>query len=158
MAATDGNGWVQCRCGARHWGLYGAAGLLLLDRSLSRVLVQLRAEWVHQGGTWSTPGGAIDSHETPVQAALREAEEECAVPPRDVRVLGNAPSLDHGDWAYHLVIGRLDGESRPHSANDESVRVEWVAVDEVAQLPLHTGFEAGWRAALVRLAELGVGR
>ncbi len=29
MASGDGNGWVACRCGQRHWGLHGAAGLLL---------------------------------------------------------------------------------------------------------------------------------
>jgi 8-oxo-dGTP diphosphatase len=158
MAAADGNGWVHCRCGSRHWGLYGAAGLLLLDSTLSLVLVQLRAAWVHQGGTWSTPGGAIDSHETPLQAALREAEEECGVQPPDVSVLASYPSLDHGDWAYHLVIGRLDGASRAHAANDESARVEWVALDDVARLPLHTGFAAGWPATLLRIAELGAGR
>ena len=32
MARADGNGWVRCRCGQRHWGLHGAAGLVLLRR------------------------------------------------------------------------------------------------------------------------------
>lgn len=30
MALSDGNGWVECRCGSRHWGRFGAAGLLLV--------------------------------------------------------------------------------------------------------------------------------
>lgn len=27
-----GDAWVECRCGHRHWGLHGAAGLLLVRR------------------------------------------------------------------------------------------------------------------------------
>ena len=34
MAHRDGDGWVSCNCGGKHWGLHGAAGLLLVrDRS-----------------------------------------------------------------------------------------------------------------------------
>ena len=63
MAFRDGDGWVMCSCGHRHWGLHGAAGLLLIRRDLDqpRVLLQLRAAWTHGGGTWALPGGALDS-------------------------------------------------------------------------------------------------
>ena len=78
----DGNGWVECELGHRHWGLHGAAGLLLhtvdADGSL-RVLLQHRADWCHHGGTWGLPGGARDSHETVEEAALREAAEETSI-------------------------------------------------------------------------------
>jgi len=39
-------------------------------------------------GQVSFPGGRIDAGETPEQAALREAEEEVSLSPRDVEVLG----------------------------------------------------------------------
>ena len=68
----------MCSCGYKHWGLHGAAGLLLvrLDKSEPHVLLQLRAAWTHGGGTWALPGGALDSHEDSVTAAGREAAEE----------------------------------------------------------------------------------
>ncbi len=43
------------------------------------VLLQHRAAWSHQGGTWGLPGGARDSHETVEQAAIREAHEEAGL-------------------------------------------------------------------------------
>ena len=57
----DGDGWVQCALGHRHWGRFGAAGLLVnADRDF---VLQHRAPWTHEGGTWGLPGGARDSHE-----------------------------------------------------------------------------------------------
>ena len=29
MVARDGDGWIECSCGSKHWGLNGAAGLLI---------------------------------------------------------------------------------------------------------------------------------
>lgn len=152
MGAADGNGWVACRCGRRHWGVYGAAGLLLHRRDPhpgtangdGQVLLQLRAPWVHQGGTWAAPGGALDSHESPVEAALREAEEEAGIRADDVRVHGVLVGTDHEDWRYDLVLATVVGRVRPVSANAESSSVQWVGVGEVAALDLHPGFAASW--------------
>ena len=75
----DGDGWVISDHGTHHWGRFGAAGLLVrAPRSDNppAVLLQHRAAWSHQGGTWGLPGGALDSHEDPRDAALREAAEE----------------------------------------------------------------------------------
>jgi len=70
-------------CGRPHWGLYGAAGLLLIRQQgeTAEVLLQLRAAWTHGGGTWALPGGALDSHEDSVTGAAREAWEEVGVHP-----------------------------------------------------------------------------
>ena len=43
-----------------------------VDHVLEPVLLQLRAAWTHGGGTWAIPGGALDSHEDPITAAVRE--------------------------------------------------------------------------------------
>jgi ADP-ribose pyrophosphatase YjhB (NUDIX family) len=56
------------------------------------VLLQHRAPWSHQGGTWGLPGGARDSHETPEQAAVREIAEETGQPVRVTGLLG----VSHG--------------------------------------------------------------
>ncbi|EUA22849.1 NUDIX domain protein [Mycobacterium xenopi 3993] len=52
------------------------------------VLLQHRAWWSHQGGTWGLPGGARDSHETPEQTAVREACEEAGLPTERLAVRG----------------------------------------------------------------------
>ena len=81
----DGNGWVHCSVGHRHWGGYGAAGLLISDGT--QVLLQHRAAWTHEGDTWAVPGGARDSSEDAVTAALREAAEETSLDPSGITVV-----------------------------------------------------------------------
>ena len=78
MAAEDGDGWARCDRGHRHWGVYGASGLLAVHHDatgLPHVLMQKRSLWSHHGGTWALPGGALDSHEDSIAGALREARE-----------------------------------------------------------------------------------
>ena len=101
MAEGDGNGWVLCALGHRHWGKYGAAGLLASAAKpggRASVLLIHRAAWTQHPGTWGPPGGARDSHESAAGAALREAAEECAVPPEAVRIHGLLDD-DHGGWS-----------------------------------------------------------
>ena len=71
----DGDGWLHCALGHRHWGVHGAAGLLAVAPG-PYVLLQHRAPWSHGGDTWGVPGGARTSSETPEQAARRETVEE----------------------------------------------------------------------------------
>jgi 8-oxo-dGTP diphosphatase len=141
----DGDGWTQCAAGHRHWGLNGAAGLLLRDRSAGqdRVVLQHRALWSHQGGTWGVPGGARDSHESAVAAALRETGEEAGIPPAAVRPYGQLVD-DHGGWAYDTVLGVPTAPVHPRPTGGESEDVRWVDVAAVDALPLHPGFAAAW--------------
>ena len=101
----DGDGWARCARGHRHWGVFGAAGLLLWHDGA--VLLQHRAEWSHHGGTWGILGGARDSGETAAEAAAREATEEAGLP-RSTYCVGGEHVDDHGGWAYTTVIGRTD--------------------------------------------------
>jgi 8-oxo-dGTP diphosphatase len=138
----DGNGWVICSRGHRHWGRFGAAGILVTDGT--RVVLQHRAAWTHEGGTWALPGGARDSHENAVAAALREAAEETTIDPAGVTPFDEWVD-DHGGWSYTTVIARaeaLGDDLAP--ANAESISVRWWHVDQVADLELHLGFAAAW--------------
>lgn len=150
LTAGDGNGWVDCACGHKHWGRYGAAGLLLASHG--QVLLQLRSGWTHNGGTWALPGGARDSHETPVQAALREASEETSL---DVgAVIVDDEFVDtHGDWTYTTVIAHSDDVLDVTSTNQESDAMQWWPIDEVETLPLHYGFAATWPLLRERLSK-----
>lgn len=147
----DGNGWGRCSRGHRHWGRYGAAGLLLHavdDSGVVRVLLQHRAAWSHHGDTWGLPGGARDSHEDVVTAALREAAEEAGLDPAVIRVRHLFVD-DHGGWSYTTVYADVP---RPVTtvANRESAALRWVPIGEIDRLPLHPGFALTWPEARVR--------
>jgi 8-oxo-dGTP diphosphatase len=154
----DGDGWVLASDGAHFWGRHGAAGLLLRaphPAGGAAVLLQYRAPWSHQGGTWGLPGGARDSHETVEEAAVREAFEEAglAVEQVTVRTSMVTATATGEAWTYTTVIA-----DAPHQlatvANLESAELRWVAVEEVAELPLHPGFAASWDELRAVAAEL----
>jgi 8-oxo-dGTP diphosphatase len=147
VARDDGNGWVECRCGQRHWGRHGAAGLLVArpghgDRL--EILLQLRAAWTHQGGSWALPGGARDSHEDVVAAALREAREEAGLDGSALRVMARLPGVDHVDWTYTYVVALADAGTEAVAGTTESDELRWVPPHDVARLPLHPAFGAAW--------------
>ena len=143
MAKGDGDGWFECPCGSKHWGLHGAAGILLVNKSTSKVLLQLRAPWTHGGQTWGIPGGARDSHESDLEAALREIEEELGISQKSITVIHEQSFTIHSGWKYHTVVGIVIEEiSLAH--NEESIEASWFAIDEVESLDLHQGFASGW--------------
>lgn len=142
----DGDGWTSCAQGHRHWGLHGAAGLLVRAPG-ELVLVQHRAAWSHHGGTWGIPGGARGAGETARQAALREAEEETGLAAADL-VVGREVIDDHGGWAYTTVLARAPAVLAVQCRDGESIALEWVPVGEVAGRLLHPGFAAGWQGHL----------
>ena len=122
MAARDGDGWIQCQCGSKHWGKFGAAGILIFRTASDggrEIFLQHRAPWVHNGDTWGIPGGAKDSHESITEAALREAHEETGISPEHLNPLALF-SDDHGDWRYDTVLAAADDRITADSPNDES--------------------------------------
>ena len=141
MTARDGDGWIECGCGSKHWGLNGAAGILIFRDS--QILLQHRAPWVHNGDTWGIPGGARDSHESTLQGAFREAVEETGI---DTSLLTPVHTYcdDHGIWKYETVIARATEELIAHEVNDESHEVRWVEIEQVELLPLHPSFAKSW--------------
>ena len=141
MAERDGDGWVQCACGNKHWGLNGAAGILIVRGS--EILLQHRAPWVHNGDTWGIPGGARDSHESTIEGAFREAVEETGIDTALLTVL-HTYTDDHGDWKYETVIAKGSSEIVAHEVNDESHEVRWVDIERVEELPLHPSFAKSW--------------
>jgi ADP-ribose pyrophosphatase YjhB (NUDIX family) len=144
IGRDDGNGFVRCSFGHLHWGLHGAAGLLLTDPRRG-VLLQRRAWWVHHGRTWALPGGALEAGETPREAATREAEEEASIAPQLVRPTASS-TVDHVDWRYTTVLATARRPVHERVANAESAELRWVRPGEVTALTLHRDFALAWPA------------
>ncbi|MET1065893.1 MAG: NUDIX hydrolase [Arthrobacter sp.] len=136
-----GDAWVEGDRG-RFWGRFGSAGLLVYDAGKG-VLLQHRALWSDQGGTWGLPGGALHQGEEAVHGALREANEEAAVPPDHVRVLFTSV-FDVGYWTYTTVVVEVVQPFEPQISDPESLELQWVPVGLVGDKELHPGFAAAW--------------
>ncbi|MBO0824004.1 MAG: NUDIX domain-containing protein [Actinobacteria bacterium] len=154
MASRDGNGWVRCELGHRHWGRFGAAGLLAYVTA-GPVLLQRRTWWSHHGGTWGLPGGARDSHESALAAALREAHEECGVPPDAVRQRAVFTD-DHGGWSYTTVLAEADQPFEVNADDDETDGVTWASLEAVRHLDLHPGLAAHWAELAAELSPVTI--
>ncbi|WP_123027109.1 NUDIX hydrolase [Mycolicibacterium stellerae] len=147
----DGDGWVVSDSGTPYWGKHGAAGLFLrapCPDGSAAVLLQHRAPWSHQGGTWGLPGGARDSHESAEEAALREAHEEAGLDAgrlvvRTIEVTATV-TASGSQWTYTTVIADAP-EQLETVPNRESAELRWVAEDDIEALPLHPGFANSWQ-------------
>jgi 8-oxo-dGTP diphosphatase len=137
----DGDGWTHCALGHKHWGLFGAAGLLLWHGEC--VLLQHRAHWSHHGGTWGLLGGARNRAESAEQAARREAAEEAGLAADAYEITGTYLD-DHGGWSYTTVVGQARSAALPTALTAETLEVRWVHAADVPDLPLHPGFAATW--------------
>ncbi len=139
---NPGDAWVVADSGERYWGRFGAAGLLAVDPERG-ILLQHRVEWSHFGGTWGLPGGALHEHESAIDGALREATEEAGIPVGAVRARFTSV-LDLSIWSYTTVVADVVTAFEPVISDPESVALEWVPIDEVAERPLHPGFGNAW--------------
>lgn len=151
----DGDGWTRCDQGHEHWGVFGAAGLLLWHDD--RVLLQHRALWSHHGGTWGILGGARNRGESAEQAALREAGEEAGVDPAGITTTGSFVD-DHGGWSYTTVIARAAAAMHLTALTAETIEVRWVPADDLGSVPLHPGFAATWETVRAVSAAASPGR
>ena len=144
----NGDGFVQVADGTVRWGRFGAAGVLA--RADGRVFVAQRSLHCHQGGTWAIPGGALNSHETPIEGALREFAEEIGHELVDYTVAIEHED-DHGGWSYWTLVIDLPVAFDPPTVHHwETAATAWLTLEELSELELHDAF----RATLVRLGML----
>ena len=155
-----GDGWIDCDCGRKHWGTNGASGVLLARRSeqtgeVTHVVMQHRAVWSAEGGTWGIPGGATADGESPIEGALRESYEEANITPEDIDVVGSYCE-DHGPWAYTTVFAfeKPGHRVEPRANDDESMEIEWVPIEEVPNRKLLTAMRTDWPNFAARLAQM----
>lgn len=118
------------------YGLAISAGKVLLTRASERSDVP---------GTWWLPGGGIDFAEHPKDAVVREFAEEAGVSARVVRLLDvvstvadRPPPYEHERIHTLRVVYEVEvigGELRSE-ADGSSDQASWIAISEVARLPV----------------------
>jgi len=93
------------------------------------------------------PGGALDTGETPTQAAIRETREETGIA-IDVTGLvgvysdpGHVIAYDNGEirqqFSICLAARATGGQLRPQPT--ETKHVAWVPIDDLENLPMDPG-------------------
>lgn len=102
-------------------------GLLLTQRS-----ARLRKH----AGQVAFPGGAVDSSDASIiAAALREAEEEVAIPPEVVEVIGVLPPVDSvTGFQVTPVVGIIPPDLHYHASEDEVAAVFEMPLAEALRL------------------------
>jgi 8-oxo-dGTP pyrophosphatase MutT (NUDIX family) len=105
----------------------GPAGAEVVLTRRSRALRSHRGEI-------SFPGGRLDEGETPEHAALREADEEVALAPGAVELVGRLPPLATVVSLSHIVpvVGRLRARPSLRPAAAEVERILHVPLRELA--------------------------
>ncbi len=102
-------------------------GLLLTQRS-----ARLRKH----AGQVAFPGGAVDSDDASIiAAALREAQEEVAIPPEVVEVIGVLPPVDSvTGFQVTPVVGIIPPNLHYHASEDEVAAVFEMPLAEALRL------------------------
>jgi len=123
------------------WGKAGAGGIIIATDT-NRVLLGLRSSAVEQPGTWAGFGGAIDSHENPDIAALREIKEETGI--NDSSITNVIKSYVYNDpktgFTYTNYIVEVNREFKPH-LNWENEDAKWFSLNDLPN-ELHFGLVA----------------
>ena len=122
------------------WMQYKTARCILW--SGHRFLLAVHQSYLpYSRGRWGLPGGRIEVGESAEAAARREVAEELSIE------LGAL--VDCGDYRYkgarHKVFGTRYAGAVSRFDHNESERIGWHSIDEIAKLErdgrLHAGFE-----------------
>ncbi len=119
----------------RHFGIASnthvpaAVLIAVTDRPNPGVILTQRPDWLRShAGQVAFPGGKIDeSDHDPIDAALREAEEEIALSRKDVMVIGASDVYYTGSGFQITPVLSIIPPNLPLSANPQEV-VDWFEV------------------------------
>lgn len=131
-----------------------SVSLLLFGREETRILAILKAN--RQGYTWrnqvALPGGRVEESDAdPLQAAVRELEEELGISPENVSYAG---SLGHFQTLENTVIEVFAGTWN----QQDTIRYDPAEIARVLEIPLRTvidtHFSNGLHGRLPEMMEL----
>ena len=120
------------------WGEAGA-GAVIMSIETGRVLMPKRSDKVKEPGTWGTWGGAIDEHENPQEAMLREVYEETGGKTKPVNVIPLHTYKNPNGFKYYNFLLLVNEEFEP-SLDGETADAQWCYLSELPR-PLHFGFK-----------------
>ncbi|MBK6147164.1 CoA pyrophosphatase, partial [Klebsiella pneumoniae] len=111
--------------------------ILPSDTVFFRSLTQRSPLLRKHAGQVAFPGGAVDNTDaTLIAAALREAQEEVAIPPEAVEVIGVLPPVDSvTGFQVTPVVGIIPPDLHYHASQDE--------VSAVFEMPLAEALRLG---------------
>ncbi|MEH2921184.1 CoA pyrophosphatase [Samsonia erythrinae] len=100
------------------------------------LLTRRAADLRKHAGQVAFPGGAADKEDASIIAtALREAQEEVAIPPENVQVLGVLPPQDSvSGFQVTPVVGLIDAGTHFHPNEDEVADLFEMPLDEAFAL------------------------
>ena len=120
------------------WGKQGA-GCIFLAKDTGRFCIAHRSRSVEQPNTWGTWGGAMDSGETPIEAARREVEEEAGYT-GDAQFVPLFVFNHSSGFRYSNFLAIVETEFTPQM-DWETQGFKWVEFGEWPQ-PLHFGMQS----------------
>jgi len=129
--------------GKRYWGKRGA-GIAYTDGK--NILLLRRAGGDNQG-TWGLPGGMVDEGETDLDAAIREAKEECGY--HEGTKFDRVQFRD-GAHIWTTFFYKIKNPF-PCRLSHEHSEYQWVPITEKLNLPLHPQLKKEWDTYLNRI-------
>jgi 8-oxo-dGTP pyrophosphatase MutT (NUDIX family) len=116
--------------GRKYWGR-GGAGIFFTDGD--KVLLLKRSKKGDNCGSWGLPGGKIEEGESPIDAALREAKEECG------KVLGQRFEDAKETDGLHEWTTFFFKVKRPFECelSDEHTDYKWADIKSLDKYELH---------------------
>lgn len=82
------------------------------------------------GGKMNAPGGKIEPGESPLQAAVRETQEEVGLTPLDPRPIGELSFQFTDGYSVHCIVFRAEAHEGIAIETEEAVPI-WTALDAI---------------------------
>lgn len=116
------------------------------------LLCRISDQFPHFAGYWTLPGGGVEWREHPELAMVREVKEETGLDVRAREIAGiDCNAVDIEQTAYHgiriIYRTRLIGGVLTPELDGTTDRCEWLAFDQLNDLPLVDLAQAGVRLA-----------
>jgi mutator protein MutT len=112
----------------------------LLVRDPDEILFGLRAPWKKAwAGHWDAIGGHVEDGEGPLDALVREVQEEIGVTPTDFELLESVPESRpdlHGQSIHEIYAVTAWSGGDPTNACDEHTEIRWFPVAALPALKL----------------------